>query len=72
MTHGHELWGGMWEGGSGQDGLDEGGEWENCISIINKIYLKNLGHKDKHKLKISGSSKLYPHICDELIYDRGS
>ena len=21
MTHGHELWGGMWEGGAGQDGI---------------------------------------------------
>ena len=22
MTHGHELWGGMWEGGGGPDGVE--------------------------------------------------
>ena len=22
MTHGHELWGGMWEGWGGQDGVE--------------------------------------------------
>ena len=34
--------GGMWEGGSGQDGVErEGGKWDNCNSIINKyIFLK--------------------------------
>ena len=26
MTHGHELQGGMWEGGGGQDGVEQGGE----------------------------------------------
>ena len=26
MTHGHELQGGMWEGGGGQDGVEWGGE----------------------------------------------
>ena len=36
MTHGHELQGGMWEGGGGQDGVEWGGEWDNCNSIINK------------------------------------
>ena len=37
MTHGHELWGGgMWEGGGGQDGVEWGGKWDNCNSIINK------------------------------------
>ena len=36
MIHGHELWGGMWEGGGGQDGVEWGGEWDNCNSIINK------------------------------------
>ena len=40
MTHGHELWGGMWEGGGGQDGVEWGGEWDNCNSIINKYILK--------------------------------
>ena len=24
MTHGHELWGGIWEGGGGQDGVKGG------------------------------------------------
>ena len=32
--------GGMWEGGCGQDGVEWGGEWDNCNSIINK-YIKN-------------------------------
>ena len=31
--------GGMWEGGDGQDGV-EGGEWDNCNSIINKYIFK--------------------------------
>ena len=39
MTHGHELWGGMWEGGGGQDGVEWGG-WDNCNSILNKYILK--------------------------------
>ena len=35
--------GGMWEGGDGQDGVEWGGEWDNCNSIINKyIYFLNL------------------------------
>ena len=32
--------GGMWEGGSGQDGVEGGGKWDNCNSIINKYILK--------------------------------
>ena len=33
--------GGMWEGGGGQDGVECGGEWDNCNSVINKyIFLK--------------------------------
>ena len=42
MTHGHELyrWG-MWEGGGGQDGVEWGGKWDNCNSIINK-YIKKI------------------------------
>ena len=41
MTHGHELLGGgMWEGGGGQDGVEWGGKWDNCNSIINKYILK--------------------------------
>ena len=31
--------GGMWEGGGEQDGVELGGEWDNCNSIINK-YIK--------------------------------
>ena len=31
--------GGRWEGGGGQDGVEWGGEWDNCNSIINK-YIK--------------------------------
>ena len=41
MTHGHELHGGN-EGGrewAGWRGIKEG-KWDNCNSIINKIYLK--------------------------------
>ena len=43
MTHGHELrWGndgGRW--GTGQRGIKGRKKWDNCNSIINKIYLKN-------------------------------
>ena len=39
MTHGHELKGGN-VGGRGWAGCSEGGKWDNCNSIINKIYLK--------------------------------
>ena len=38
MTQGHELQGGMWEGGVCRMEWSEGGEWDNCNSIINKIY----------------------------------
>ena len=40
-THGHELrWGNMGgRGFTGQRGI-KGGKWDNCNSIINKIYLK--------------------------------
>ena len=31
--------GGMWEGGVGRMEWSEGGEWDNCNSIINK-YIK--------------------------------
>ena len=40
MTHGHELQGGMWEGGGGQDGV-KGGKWDNCNSIINRYIKEN-------------------------------
>ena len=40
MTHGHELrWGDYrWEGGAGWRGIKERKKWDNCNSIINKIY----------------------------------
>ena len=42
MTNGHELQGGMWEGGGGQDGVEwGGGKWDNCNSIINKYTKKS-------------------------------
>ena len=31
--------GGMGEGGGGQDGVEWGGKWDNCNSIINE-YIK--------------------------------
>ena len=31
---------GMWEGGGGHDGVKGGRKWDNCNSIINKIYFK--------------------------------
>ena len=41
MTHGHELrWGNAdGRGGIGQRGIKGGKKWDNCNSIINKIYL---------------------------------
>ena len=36
--------GGMWEGGCGQDGVEWGGEWDKCNSIINKYILKKDGY----------------------------
>ena len=42
MTHGHELKerNAGRRGCAGQRGIKEG-EWDNCNTIINKIYLKN-------------------------------
>ena len=43
MTNGHEPRGvriAGANGGTGQRG-DKGGKWDNCNSIINKIYFKN-------------------------------
>ena len=42
MTHGHELRGGLLEERDYWVEGDKGGKWDNCNSIINKIYfLKN-------------------------------
>ena len=41
MNYGHKLRGGLPEG-MGECGGGHGGKnWDNCNSIINKIYLKN-------------------------------
>ena len=41
MTHGHELRGGMLVGGGCRAEWNKGEKkWDNCNSIINKIYLK--------------------------------
>ena len=42
----------MREGGGVQDGV-KGGKWDNCNSIINKIYLKNKIKYLKRKKKNS-------------------
>ena len=57
MTHRHEL---LWEGGGVQDGVESGGgEWDNCNSIINKIYfLKNPKGSLKKKKAMTGVSRL--------------
>ena len=41
MTHGHELrWGNAGgRGGAGQRGVKGREKWDNCNSIINKIYI---------------------------------
>ena len=42
----------MWEGGCGQDGVEWGGKWDNCNSIINKyIKKKKKGHLYKFNNK---------------------
>ena len=47
MTHGYELRGNVGgRGDAGQRGI-KGGKWDNCNSIINKIYFK----KGKEKRK---------------------
>ena len=44
MTHEHELRGGgemlEGEGVQGRGGIQEEKQWDNCNSIVNKIYLK--------------------------------
>ena len=41
-THGHELrgWNSGWKGGCRVEGDNGERKWDNCNSIINKIYLK--------------------------------
>ena len=46
-THGHELRGGSLEGkGEPGRGEERGKNWDNCNSIINKVYFKNGTNKD--------------------------
>ena len=49
MTHGCELrgWNAGGRGSAGQKGIKERKEWDNCKSIINKMYLKK--SKIEHK-----------------------
>ena len=47
--------GGMWEGGGGQDGVEWGGEWDNCNSIINK-YIKKTTKKELKNFWLSARS----------------
>ena len=51
MTHGHELRWGNNGGrvGTGQRGIKGRKKWDNCNSIINKIYLKNKGGEEKQR-----------------------
>ena len=41
----------IWDGGSGQDGVEWGGKWGNCNSIVNK-YIKK-----KNKKKVNQPNK---------------
>ena len=52
MTHGHELKGGNVGGrGCARQNVIKDGKWDNCISIINKIYLRksSKGQKTIHQ-----------------------
>ena len=61
-THGHELKGENvgGRGCPGQRGI-KGGKWDNCNSIINKIYLKNKKIKKEKKKKSLSSFYLNLH-----------
>ena len=59
--------GGMREGGGGQDGVELGGGWDNCNSIINKYIKKKLSKKksglnDILQVPRNMSSKFYKGI----------
>ena len=53
MTHGHELKRGIagGKGGTEQSGA-KGKNWDNCNSIINKIYLKIIIPSERIQTKI--------------------
>ena len=42
MTYGRTIGGECGREGDGQDGVEWGGKWDNCNSIINKYILKNV------------------------------
>ena len=53
--------GGMWEGGGGQVGVEWGGEWDNCNSIINKYIKKK---EQQYKLVFRIYRDIYPCIIN--------
>ena len=57
MTHGHELKGGLLEGMQDTRWRGKRGKyWDNCNSIINKIYFK----QSIHQLDLHPTSQLRP------------
>ena len=50
----------MWEGGGGQDGVEWGGKWDNCNSIISKYIFKKsvLQRKKKNGLACERAERL--------------
>ena len=46
----------MWEGGGGQDGVEWGGKWDNCNSIINK-YIKKKKKRTQRKICSRGPNQ---------------
>ena len=63
MTHGPELGAGMLGVGQTRGNKGEKKKWDNCNSIINKIYFKN--EKMKEKIKYT----LYTILCEFQVYN---
>ena len=59
--------GGMWEWGGGQDGVEWGGIWDNCNSIINK-YIKK---KKETIIKMKREPTMWENIFTKDILDKG-
>ena len=61
MTHGHEQKVGEcgWEGVHRAEG-NKGGKWDNCNSIINKIYFKKISTMRSQFLKIYNNNSCRP------------
>ena len=53
---------GMWEGGGGQDGIEWGGRWDNCNSIINKSIKKK-----QQKKKTTWEKLLLTQLYDQFL-----